>query len=929
MDWKGAEDSAEYRITRRTALKLASVAGVGAVFSGSALADDRSPEIEAINPESPPPWEQLEGTPDRWAENLWFVEFGEPPTARGGNPPEHANERARLQTESGREGVTFDERGDFTTLWNGLSIRADLAGAIVLSGLNSVNAVYPVAVVDHPDPEEASPALDSALAMTGSDAAQSELGLTGDGLSVAIVDTGIDYNHPDLGGDGNQDVTYTAESRENRLLTDSDGERHSRVSHGWDYVGAGFEDADSTPDPNPDPMDPQGHGTHVAGITGADAADDGVTGVAPESTLGAYKVFDIGSTTADIIVAAMEDAYEDGMDIVNMSLGASLAWGREYPTSAASNELADQGVVVVNSAGNDGGLGAWSLSAPANAHDIISVASAENTELEAFAFEVDQFDDSVPYQELSGAEEPPTEGESAPLGLPSATEDGVYLGCEPEDFADFPADHVALIERGECPFAEKYQNAVDAGAVGVVIYNDVPGLFSGTVGDDGVEGVWGAGISQSDGEALVDLLEDDEEVTLEFTDEIVTVPNPEGGLLSSFTSYGQDVELAFGPSVTAPGGMITSTYPLELGEYANLSGTSMAAPHVAGAVALLLEEEDLDPLEVRDRLQNTADPRPWSLNPGSGLLDHSFRQGAGMVQIDRAITAEGRVEPGQISLADQETTEVTLTVSNDADQEVVYAVDHVPALETARNTFAPEIYLSEYTVDAPEAVTLPAGETATVHVAISAPESGLPNHQYGGYVVLTPDDEDLETLRVPYAGYDGDYQDLPLFGYYAGVDEFVEQEPRLSEIVYDDGEVVGYDTVDPGHAFDIGEGDYPVVEAFFGHFPQEMRVHAAHQPSGREWLVMEDSYLPRSPTPEDYWPFPWPGVTQAGRSDNVRPVPSGTYTLRVEVLRTLGDPENENHWETWESPAFEVDTRPGRGRSSAPGRSPAISGSRP
>ena len=931
-------EECEYQIDRRTALKLSSLAGLGAVFSGTALADDGSDDPTTVRPDSPPPWEAFDGTPDRWARDLWFVAFSEPPIARGGTPAAQADERARLRTESANRDVSFDERRDFGTLWNGLSVRADLPDAVVMSGLDVVEAVYPVAIVDRPDPDTIGPDLDTALAMTGADATRSELGYAGDDLDVAVIDTGIDYNHPDLGGGGDPDVVYTAGNEDDRMLTDSDGERHPRISHGWDYVGAGYDASDpeaDEPDPNPDPMDPQGHGTHVAGIVGAHAADeDGVTGVAPNTNLGAYKVFDVGSSTADVIVAALEDAYEDGMDIVNMSLGASLTWGQEYPTTATSNELVEQGVVVVNSAGNDGGLGTWSLSAPANAHDVISVASAENTHLEALAFEVAEFEDPVPYLELTGAELPPTEGESDPLALPARSEiDGEegYFGCDPDDFAEFPDGHVALIERGHCPFAQKYLNAVDAGAMGVVIFNNVSGLFSGTVQDAGLEGVWGAGISDADGAALADRLEEGEKVTLGFTDEEVTVPNPNGGLLSDFSSYGQDVELAFGPSVTAPGGLITSTYPLELGQYAMLSGTSMSAPHVAGAVALLLEAEpDLDPLDVRDRLQNAAEPAPWSLNPDAGLLDHSFRQGAGMIQIDETIGADQRVEPGQIAVGDGPETEVTLTVWNDGDEDIEYAIGHVGTLGTAANTFAPAFLGPGSAIDAPENVTVPADGSAEVDVTIAAPEFGWPNHQYGGYVVMTADDEDATTLRVPYAGYDGDYLDLPLFGYYADADEFVEQKPRLSKLVEvedEEGETeIVYEPVEEGHEFTVAEGDYPVIEAFFGHFPRSMRVYAVDQRNGREHLVLDDQYLPRSEGPTEYWPFPWPGVVQAGRSDNVRPVSSGTYTLRVEALRTLGDPEYEDHWETWESPAFELDSKRSGGQVPSTASTPANSG---
>lgn len=904
-----------HRIDRRTALKLASVAGVGTVFSGTTLAanngsGDTSPDV-SIEPESPPPWEKFENVPDQWAEDLWFVEFESPPTVRGGNSSEHANERAQFHADTHQENIDFSEKFDFTTLWNGLSIQADLADVIVISGFDSVKNVYPVATVEAPEPDEVEPELDTALAMTGADHARLELGYTGQGISVGIVDTGIDYNHPDLGGGGDPDVVLEAD--EDRTLD------HPRITHGWDYVGQNLDD----PNPNPDPMDPRGHGTHVAGIAGADSGEaEGVTGVAPDIEFGAYKVFPSdGPTTADIIVEALEDAYEDGMDVVNMSIGATLTWGQEYPTTAASNELTAQGVVGTNSAGNDAALGTYTLTPPGNAHDAISVASVENEFFQAPVFQVDQLEDPVPYDTMTGAEAPPTEDESAPLALPAKSEiegEEGYFGCEPDDFEGFPDGHVALIERGHCFFSTKYTNAVEAGAEGVIIFNEEPGLFFGTIGDAGVEGVWCTSTTRESGLALADLIKADEEVRLDFTDEIVEIPNPAGGLLSDFSSYGQNVELEFGPDVAAPGGAITSTYPLELEEYAVLSGTSMAAPHTAGAAALMLEAEDgeIDPFEIRDRLQNTAETMPWSLAPGSGFPDHSFRQGAGLIQVDRAIVADQQVEPGHISAGDGDGTSTTITVYNDGDEDVEYTVEHAGTLGTAASNFAPTFLLPGSTVEAPETVTVPADGSTEIEITIDALEFDWPNHQYGGYITLTPDDEDEATLHVPYSGYEGNYQDLPLFGYYTGPDDFVEQEPRLSAVT-EEGDL---DPVEEGHEFIVRDGDVPVVEAFFGHYPQEMRMYAVHHPSGQEWPVMRRRYLSRSPDPEFYWPFPWPGVTRAGRSHNVRPVASGTYTLRVEVLRALGDPENEDHWETWESPEFELDTRSGRGR----GQQPAI-----
>jgi subtilisin family serine protease len=103
---------------------------------------------------------------------------------------------------SARKASTAEQQRDFDTLWNGVTVRADVAAAQDMQSLRSVTAVYPVAVIEQPEPTEVSPELVTAITMTGADAAQSELGLTGEGISVAIIDTGIDYNHVDLGGDG-------------------------------------------------------------------------------------------------------------------------------------------------------------------------------------------------------------------------------------------------------------------------------------------------------------------------------------------------------------------------------------------------------------------------------------------------------------------------------------------------------------------------------------------------------------------------------------------------------------------------------------------------------------------------------------------------------------------------------------------------------
>ena len=174
-------------------------------------------------------------------------------------------------------------------LFNGYSVEVDALNRNKLARVDGVKALWPVEVIQMPPVEVtrggAAPDLATAIAMTGADTAQNALGYTGAGVKVAVMDTGIDYDHPDLGGCFGPGC---------------------RVAYGYDFVGDAFN-ADPTAAsynpvavPDDDPDDCGGHGSHVAGIVGANGT---VTGVAPNVTFGAYRVFGCeGSTTADIMI---------------------------------------------------------------------------------------------------------------------------------------------------------------------------------------------------------------------------------------------------------------------------------------------------------------------------------------------------------------------------------------------------------------------------------------------------------------------------------------------------------------------------------------------------------------------------------------------------------------------------------------------------
>jgi subtilisin family serine protease len=822
------------------------------------------------------------------AATAWFVEFASPPSVRGGSPSVQASERALLRSEARAERVTFEERYDFGTLFNGLSVVVRGSDAARLARLPGVAAVFPVVHVSIPETEwSATPELFTALAMTGADAAQSELGLTGAGIKVGVLDTGIDYHHPDLGGGFGPG---------------------SRVAYGYDFVGDGYS-AETNPFPMPDadPDDCNGHGTHVAGIVGANGT---VVGVAPEVTLGAYRVFGCdGSTSADIMILAMERAFADGMDVLNMSLGSAFQWP-QYPTAVAASNLVDAGMVVVASIGNSGANGLYSAGAPGLGDQVIGVASFDNTFATQSVFTVSPDGLAIGFGFGTPGPRPPTSG-TLPLartGTTTTADDA----CAPID-ADLTGQAV-LIRRGSCTFATKALNAQQAGAAAVVLYNNAAGPFGANLTDaQGVLGIPVVTITGADG-ALLDARIADGGVELTWTDQVVQTANPTGGLISSFSSYGLSPDLALKPDLGAPGGTIYATYPLELGGFASLSGTSMAAPHVAGAVALLLEARpNLAARDVRGLLQNHADPMTWWGNPGLGFLDNVHRQGAGMLDVDGAILATARIEPAKLSLGESASgpSTATLRLSNDGTEPVTYDVTHVPALATGPNTFTPGFFAGFASVSFSSAtVTVPAGGGATVSATIAANPSLDDLSQYGGYLVFTPQGGGAP-LRVPYAGLKGDYQakqvltpgdvGFPLLGWTP------------------DGSNFGI--AGAGDVFTMEGLDLPFVLAHLDHPAQylEMRIHTVVR--GRTQVVHPVfhttnafSYLPRSATTTGFFAFAWDGTRYHAANANgngrqeqrFKVVPNGEYALEVRVLKALGDPANPAHWETWTSPTFRI-----------------------
>jgi subtilisin family serine protease len=516
------------------------------------------------------------------------------------------------------------------------------------------------------------------------------------------------------------------------------------------------------------------HGTHVAGIAAGDAGTTapagpdhpvttGLSGVAPRAWLGNYRVFN--APTPDgfdaftpQIVAAFEAAVGDGMDVINFSGGGPQPDPVADALVDAVSNVAAAGVVPVISAGNDRddwGLG--SVGSPSTAPDAISVAAVSNSHVYAPAISVDTPDATpdvkgIPFQPSqqiasSWASDHTLVDVGTILGTDGRPVDRHLCGpaTDPNNRGTIPANSlrgsIALVDRGICAFATKAANAELAGAVGLVVVDNRPGeanpipiqldLDAGMVSDlDGAR--LRAFLDSKGGRAPV--------VFDRGYNERVT---GRSGIITSFSSAGPtDYEHDLKPDVSAPGGQIlSSTLPEAAGStFAVFDGTSMAAPHISGAAALLVARHpDWTPAEVKSALMTTAGPA-WGdtarTQEASVLLE-----GAGLANIPRADDPKIFTTPVSLSFPflnvnrGGAATPLTLAISDAGDGAGTWAVGLEPQSATAGAS-----------LDLPGSVVVAPGGTGYVTVVARASATAAAGDDYG-FITLT---QGGSVRRIPY-----------------------------------------------------------------------------------------------------------------------------------------------------------------------------------
>ena len=573
--------------------------------------------------------------------------------------------------------------------------------------------------------------------------------------------------------------------------------------------------------------------------------------------------------------------------------------------------------MVVASIGNEATLGLYGAAAPGVGRDVIGVASFDNTNANLVAFTISPDDKKIGYNN-SDSPAPPTSG-SFPLartGTATATADGCSALA-----AGSLAGKVALIRRGTCSFYQKSINAQNAGAAGVIIYNNAAGFLSPTVAGTPAITVPVVAITAVNG-VIIDSRLAGGAVTMTWTNQVASEPNPTANLISSFSSWGLPPDLSFKPDIGAPGGSIRSTLPLEQGGFGNLSGTSMASPHRPAPPRLLCRRGRTRPDEVQSRLQNLARPHPFG-SLTSTFIDAVHRQGAGMLQIDEAVLSDVVVMPSNLALGEIETGSVTKWLKlrlddaddghghrwcrhgrrdhhdDDDDAPVTYTLGHLPAISTGANTFTPVLFSTAATVTFSQPTVTLGGhhrrhdDIEFVGVTITPPGAASLARLFGGYITLTPSDGG-PVLRVPYAGYNGDYQAIPVMTL-AGF-------PLLAQLT-----PLGFVPRPGGATFSLDGDDVPFILFHLNHQVARFSLEVVDVATGKSLHFADDErFVGRNSAANTFFAIGWDGTTFRRSGGRVKDVPDGTYRIDLTILKALGDPANPAHFERWSSPNITI-----------------------
>ncbi|HEM5036287.1 TPA: S8 family serine peptidase [Streptococcus suis] len=611
-------------------------------------------------------------------------------------------------------------------------------------------------------------------------------GYKGEGTVVAIIDSGLDVDHDVLHISDLSTAKYKSE-KEIEAAKEAAGITYGKWFNDKVVFGYNYVDVNTVLKEE----DKRSHGMHVTSIATGNptqpVAEQLMYGVAPEAQVMFMRVFsDLKATTGAALYAkAIEDAVKLGADSINLSLGGAngSVVNMNENVTAAIEAARRAGVSVVIAAGNDGTFGSGHsnpsadypdyglVGAPSTARDAISVASYNNTTVGSKVINIIGLENNADLNYGKSSFDNP---EKSPVPFEIGKEyEYVYAGIgQASDFDGLNlTGKLALIKRGTISFSEKIANATAAGAVGVVIFNSRPGEANVSMQlDDTAIAIPSVFIPLEFGEALAT-----NSYKIAFNNETDIRPNPEAGLLSDFSSWGLSADGELKPDLAAPGGAIYAA--INDNDYANMQGTSMASPHVAGAAVLVKQylqatyptksPQEIEAL-VKHLLMSTAKAH---VNKETAAYTSPRQQGAGIIDTAAAISTglylTGEDGYGSITLGNVEDTfSFTVTLHNITNEDKTLNYSTQLTTDTVQNgliTLAPrllaEIPGGKVTVKAHSSTTV----TINVDASSFAEElTGLMKNGYylEGFVRFTDVADGGDIVSIPYVGFRGEFQNL-------------------------------------------------------------------------------------------------------------------------------------------------------------------------
>ncbi len=667
-------------------------------------------------------------------------------------------EQANFKSRAALVSPGLRVRTELRALANAISIEAPAAEVAAIAALPGVKRVELV--------KEFHATLDASVALINAHAMWDKMGGTshaGDGIKIAILDTGIDITNPLFSDNG-----YTAPANFPKFNNNNQSLTNNKV-----IVAKSFLSTSATA------QDQNGHGTNVAGIAAGNfntASPLGlISGVAPRAYLGNYRVLDRnGSGPDDAIASAIEAAVSDGFDVLSLSLGGTAGSSLDFLARTVENAVA-AGRVVTVAAGNSGNGGTddeASVKSPGIAPSAITVAASTNSHLAGPRTTAVIAVTGAEGSALASVKSSRGIGASNPSLLDAAigpfpfvdvnTLDNGARGCN-GFAANSLSGKIALIERGgkppaePCSFTDKVNAADRAGAKAVIIFNkDV------SEGADGGEdlfpiGVAGTGIlsvlvKRSVGLAMRDWLASHPGAQVSLTPEAIGEVDVPADAVAVFSSRGPSPAGSLKPDLAAPGtsiysGAITTNNiggVTDSSGFAAVDGTSQATPHVAGAAALIKQQHpSWTPAQIKSALMNSATTDVFATvakTAKAGVL----ATGAGRVDLSRASEVSATFAPASLSFGVKKLKKKDVSLSFDF---------NITNVSNAQDTFVFSVEQLDpdegvvASIATASSVSLAAGQTATAQLAITAKKKSEKRH-YTGYVVVT--NSSGQTLRLPY-----------------------------------------------------------------------------------------------------------------------------------------------------------------------------------